>query len=365
MSYNISVIMPVYNAEQFIETAVSSVLNQPYKNINVIIIDDGSTDSSGKICDEIADNNNRVYVIHQKNSGVSVARNNGIKYIVENIPNCNYVIFLDADDFWFKNTITKSLVDSFNDIDIIGMSTYFSNMSGTRFQSFHVYAEKTITRSKRGILDWIFGGTFGAHFINVDIFKKYNLRFMDGVKISEDLIFMRQFFLCAKSTKFMSTPLYAYRRNDKSVMHTSKINLNNANDIALAWFKSKDFVDTIDEISIDVKEEWHHSCELKTGITLLDTAMELAKAGFNRNQIEETIYNTHYSYCYNLLNYNILDPYHQKPYLLINKSMNKFVIYYRVSGILLNTVRRISKLKIMSMFNQRIRYPLKINDIIE
>jgi len=89
----ISVIMPVYNSQQYIKLAVNSVLNQLLKEIELIMIDDGSTDSSGKICDEIAEADERVKVIHQKNSGISAARNTGIK-----AAQGEYISFIDNDD---------------------------------------------------------------------------------------------------------------------------------------------------------------------------------------------------------------------------------------------------------------------------
>ena len=78
------VIIPVYNNESFIEKAVYSVLNQPYQHIQVLLINDGSSDKSGMICDNLSLNDERVVVIHQNNQGVSVARNKGIEYVLEN-----------------------------------------------------------------------------------------------------------------------------------------------------------------------------------------------------------------------------------------------------------------------------------------
>lgn len=102
MSFLVSVIIPVYNSEKFLYRSVVSVLEQSYKNIELILVNDGSTDSSGKICDEFAQSDLRVKVIHQENKGVSVARNTAIKEA-----NGDYITFLDSDDELFNDAIAN------------------------------------------------------------------------------------------------------------------------------------------------------------------------------------------------------------------------------------------------------------------
>ena len=90
----ISVIIPVYNVEQYLEKCVQSVLNQTYKNLEIILVDDGATDSSGNICDELAKRDNRIKVIHKANGGLSSARNEAMKVITGEL-----VAFVDSDDY--------------------------------------------------------------------------------------------------------------------------------------------------------------------------------------------------------------------------------------------------------------------------
>ncbi len=91
----ISVVIPVYNVKPYLERCVNSVLRQTYKDLEIILIDDGSTDGSGELCDQIGSIDQRIRVIHQRNQGVSVARNTGIlKALGE------YIMFIDPDDFW-------------------------------------------------------------------------------------------------------------------------------------------------------------------------------------------------------------------------------------------------------------------------
>lgn len=101
----VSVIIPVYNMEKFVKTCVDSVLSQSYNNTEIILVNDGSTDNSLEICEEIAANNSKVVLLSQENQGVSVARNNGIKRA-----RGEYVTFLDADDYLFADAL-RLLVD--------------------------------------------------------------------------------------------------------------------------------------------------------------------------------------------------------------------------------------------------------------
>jgi glycosyltransferase involved in cell wall biosynthesis len=118
----VSVVIPVYNVERYLERCVQSVLRQTYKDLEIILVDDGSTDGSGELCDKIAERDSRVRVIHQENQGLSGARNTGIHQATG-----EYVIFMDSDDEWLldnglevllqKDTIGIDLI-LFKNVDI-------------------------------------------------------------------------------------------------------------------------------------------------------------------------------------------------------------------------------------------------------
>lgn len=99
-SVDVSVVVPVYNTDKYLKEAIDSIIGQSLKNIEIILIDDGSTDNSGVICDEYAKLDNRIKVFHQKNSGASKARNIGLK-----IAQGRYIIFLDSDDIFSLNLL--------------------------------------------------------------------------------------------------------------------------------------------------------------------------------------------------------------------------------------------------------------------
>jgi glycosyltransferase involved in cell wall biosynthesis len=108
----ISIIIPVYNVEKYIRQCVDSVIHQTYKTIEVILVDDGSSDNSPAICDEYAAKDNRIKVIHKKNGGLSDARNTGI-----NAATGYYIMFIDSDDYWIDNNVLEELIIEFSQND--------------------------------------------------------------------------------------------------------------------------------------------------------------------------------------------------------------------------------------------------------
>ncbi len=119
----ISIIIPVYNVEKYLKKCINSVINQSYKNLEIILIDDGSTDKSGIILDEYSKIDKRIKVYHKKNGGLSSARNYGIKR-----SNGSYICFIDSDDFISKymiENLLNNLLKTKSDISICGMKYFY------------------------------------------------------------------------------------------------------------------------------------------------------------------------------------------------------------------------------------------------
>lgn len=102
----VSIILPIYNVEKYLEKCVNSVISQTYQNIEVILVDDGSKDSSGRICDELVESDNRIKVIHKKNGGLASARNAGYEMATG-----EYIMYIDSDDV-IKNDIAEKCVSA-------------------------------------------------------------------------------------------------------------------------------------------------------------------------------------------------------------------------------------------------------------
>lgn len=101
----ISIIVPIYKVERYLKRCVDSILNQTFTDFELILVDDGSPDNCGRICDEYAEKDNRIYVIHKENGGLSDARNAGLDYATG-----QYIIFVDSDDFVEPDLLEKPII---------------------------------------------------------------------------------------------------------------------------------------------------------------------------------------------------------------------------------------------------------------
>ena len=128
----ISVIIPVYNAEQHLERCLQSVLKQTYSNLEIILVDDGSTDRSGEICDEFGRRDNRIIVVHKKNGGQAQARNKGL-----DIAKGDYIGFIDDDDVVDSRMYELLLLNALKEnVEISGCSTMMVYQNGDKVNSF-------------------------------------------------------------------------------------------------------------------------------------------------------------------------------------------------------------------------------------
>lgn len=211
----LSIIVPIYNSENYLEYCLESLVLQEFKDFEVILVDDGSTDESLKICKSYSDRYNNIKVVHQENKGVSSARQNGIK-----IAAGDWVIFVDSDDFVEKNMceiIYKSIYET--DCDIIAFDQRFNETS---------YYKGNKSELVKGILG--FEANFDLN--NRSLFsvcsKAYNKRFLLKNKIvfeyelfnGEDMIFNIDAFIKANNIKFVNKEFYHYRKNISSITHS-------------------------------------------------------------------------------------------------------------------------------------------------
>lgn len=228
----ISVIVPVYNVEKYLRVCLESLLKQTYKDLEVIMINDGSTDTSGKICDEYAEKYENFMVIHKKNSGLGMARNTGLKHI-----SGDYVTFLDSDDYLDQECIEilhKMLVK--NNVDMCKSGFRRITNSGNivlnrEYEDEVFWGEEARTR----LLPRMIGSSPAQHdsiemcvcgaIYNTKIIKKYNIEFLSERElISEDLVFNIDFMQYANGVCTISDVGYNYRINDNSLTTSYRSN---------------------------------------------------------------------------------------------------------------------------------------------
>ena len=208
----VSVIVPVYNASSFLAECVKSIINQSYVNIELILVNDGSTDESGSICDALALTDPRIKVIHKQNQGVGKARNSGIDVAIG-----EFLYFVDADDFLEQKCIETAMssnIDLFFDIVVFGFTK--TTLAGRNLDS-RIPLAADISNLKRDkailaeILDSGSGLSVWDKLIRRDLVIQNNIRF-DSKKRSQDITFVIRCFECATTVKSLDKALYYYRQ---------------------------------------------------------------------------------------------------------------------------------------------------------
>ena len=220
----ISVIIPIYNVEKYLRHCVDCVLSQTFTDLQVLLVDDGSTDSSGVICDEYAERDSRILVFHKDNGGVSSARNIGL----DNADG-KYIIFLDADDFWNKDTALERLFDiaEKNDLDIVRGEYKIVDQDGNELFKHSVKNLKD-EYSYKIISSGLFYTQImcGENFLFLSLIKKEKI---DSLRFNVEHVFLEDMefyvYLLLQPLRCMYIPLdfYAYRMLKTSSSHCPKI----------------------------------------------------------------------------------------------------------------------------------------------
>lgn len=227
---SISIIVPIYKVEQYLDKCVKSIVEQTYSNIQIILVDDGSPDNCPKMCDDWAEKDSRIIVIHQANSGVSSARNAGIK-----ISNGEYVLFVDGDDF-LASTCCFNLMQQVknNSYDILFFKHLFYNCTNNEYNkknddfSICYYHDKEDLIKKAILSKDHFDyniGTPWAKLIKTSLIKENNLSFNEALTHSEDRVFMFECLVLAKKIGFYNFSGYIYNFNITSICQSYTKNL--------------------------------------------------------------------------------------------------------------------------------------------
>lgn len=211
----ISIVIPIYNSEAFLEDCLDSIIAQNYDNWEAILINDGSKDKSGEICDSYAEKDMRFKVIHQNNQGVSAARNRGLSEIKG-----DYVCFIDSDDYVKENYLSHLLflVKTYN--IPLGVCSFGKMGKDTKNPKVRILKGKSAIVSlfdtKNGIEGYI-----GAKIFKADVIKENNISFLVSQHFGEDLLFIFKYLMfCGEfcSVALSDETLYCYILRESSAL---------------------------------------------------------------------------------------------------------------------------------------------------
>lgn len=224
MDFLISIIVPVYNVAEYLTQCIESIINQTYKNLQVILVNDGSTDQSGKICDNYVKRDTRIQVIHQKNSGLVRARKAGLA-----IAKGEYIGFVDSDDYidsnMFEALLSKVLEE---EADFVHSGYMLEN------QVVNVVRERRLELSKinRGKFlkeEILEGGKISysiwSKLFRAELIKKVYLRVPDECSYGEDMLCLCGCIMESNSLFLYSSAFYHYRVRNESLSHLDVVNL--------------------------------------------------------------------------------------------------------------------------------------------
>lgn len=223
-----SLILPVYNVEKYVKRCVNSLLRQEYTDYEIILVDDGATDSSGSICDKLADKNNNIFAYHKENGGLSDARNYGMDRAKG-----NYILFIDSDD-WVDEKLLISLHNHLNKSNVDILKFGFQKMQEGNYKNTFFSYFNIGVYDRRQIEETILPYTIGpkrlfcyeqnacksvwSHVYSLNFLRENNIRFVSEREIlNEDYLFNLHTLLYAKSLEVTHYILYYYDYREGSL----------------------------------------------------------------------------------------------------------------------------------------------------
>ena len=245
----ISVIVPVYKVEPYLRRCVDSILSQTFADFELILVDDGSPDNCGAICDEYAQKDSRVRVIHKENGGVSSARNAGL-----DIANGTYVTFCDSDDYYTVEWLENLLVAiTSNQADVIVGNFKMMSSDEKELQSIQhevaTYQTESFEGKKQYVYSQLFGNKNGwevwSRLFKMQIVKDKNVRFCESCgNYAEDLGFVLEYMLFANKVVSIEFSGYRYRVRPESMMQSSVgvYKFDNVSEVALHFLHKCELV---------------------------------------------------------------------------------------------------------------------------
>lgn len=272
----ISVVVPIYNVEYYLRRCIESIINQSYKNLEIILVDDGSPDACPEICDDYVKKDDRIKVIHQENSGVSVARNNGIK-----LATGEYLVFVDGDDFLEFNMIEEcvNIVEK-NNLDILLFDWY----DDFGYKKIKKFLSKNYLKNRDMVFQGILWDKIPSYPWN-KFFRRSlwnNVQFFENTTF-EDLAVMPEVFDKAEKIGYLNKHLYNYNCvNSASI--TSNISCRNKFGMYISWRTRLEFGE---KLKLDKLVNYCMIRSIRSAIT--GYSLNCYEKKLNKNQIDNIV----------------------------------------------------------------------------
>lgn len=258
----ISIIVPVHNVKKFIHRSVDSILSQSFTDFEVLLIDDGSTDKSGEICDEYEKTDERIHVYHKQNGGVSSARQYGLDHAVG-----EFTIHVDPDDWIDKDMLLEMYNKAVSDnTDFVVADFYRDTVSEKDVYDRQVVNDLQSQDVLRQILKYTIYGCLWNKLVKTSLYHKYNAHFIEGINYGEDVLLLCQILQHPFRISKIDKAFYHYT-NDNEHSITRKYNVD-------TYKRRKQYVEALDRIlSSDFKD-----CLCYTAFNIVSEAFNNAVA---------------------------------------------------------------------------------------
>ena len=334
-NYKISIIVPAYNVEKYIEKCLNSILNQTYKNIEVIVVNDGSTDNTLNILEEVSKTDNRVILINQKNSGVSSARNNALEKV-----NSDFIMFVGSDDWIDENTCEIAINEATNENADIVMFGYIREY-GKKSISKATFEDDKIVFEKQDIMNKLHRKIFGPvdeelkypeklNAVTTIWGKLYKTNLIKNIKfvslketgLCEDGYFNIDAFKNCNKAIFIKKYFYHYRK----VISGGSLTQKNESDI---FEKEKRFYNKLYDVikKENLSENYKIALDNRMAISLIESGITIVNSKKNiYKNIKNILYSKEYSSCCKNLKLKFL-PLHWKIFFGFAKIKFTFGVY--------------------------------------
>ncbi len=301
MGFSISIIVPIYNIQDYVQKCIESIIHQTYRDIEIILVDDGSTDSSGLICDNFALEDNRINVIHKSNGGLISARIAGLQE-----SSSKYIMYVDGDDWISKNCVEKvKEVICVNNVDLVCFgSTYVYPENGIKHTVNSHAGYYTRSDIRKYIFPFLIENAAGQHFDTSIWGKVFKRNFLielyknvdTSITMGEDGVITRPYIHRCKSIYIMEDYLYFYNQCNGSSM-TKKLK-------PISWDNTK-LIRNILFNEFGYNDAWKYQINRNTVHNLFITCMSqfnspetyLSKSKSIKKYLKEECYNDAFKNC--------------------------------------------------------------------